>query len=84
MMGRGKGFAQLELSANNISKRASVIVPLAAQRFLSSAVGQWKSIEKSFPVLRKSFQATHPNADGDFPLQYRMFNRILSWIWLVC
>ena len=55
MMGRGKGFAQLELSANNSSKRTSVIVPFAAQRFLSSAVDQWKSIEKSFPVLRKSF-----------------------------
>ena len=75
MMGRGKGFAQLQLSANNSSKRASVIVPFAAQRFLSSAVGQWKSIEKSFPVLRKSFQATHPNADEGFPLQYRMFGQ---------
>jgi hypothetical protein len=42
MMGRGKGFAQLELSAKSSSKRASVIVPFAAQRFLSSAVGQWK------------------------------------------
>jgi hypothetical protein len=59
----------------NSSKRASVIVPFAAQRFLSSAVGQWKSIEKSFPVLRKSFQATHSNADEDFPLQYRMFGQ---------
>ncbi len=30
MMGRRKGFAQLELSAKNSSKRASVIVPFAA------------------------------------------------------
>ena len=33
MMGRGKGFAQLELSAKSSSKRASVIVLFAAQRF---------------------------------------------------
>ena len=75
MMGRGKGFAQLELCAKNSSKRASAIVPFAAQRFLSSAVGQWKSIEKSFPVLRKSFQASDSNADEDFPIQYRMFGQ---------
>ena len=59
----------------NSSKRASVIVPFANQHFLSSAVGQWKSIEKAFPVLRKSFKATHSNADEDFPLQYRMFGQ---------
>ena len=75
MMARGKGFAQLEVSAKSSSKRASVIVPFAAQRFLSSAVGQWKSIEAAFPVLRKSFQTIHSNADDDFPLQYRMFGQ---------
>ena len=75
MMARGKGFAQLEVSAKSSSKCASVIVPFAAQRFLSSAVGQWKSIEAAFPVLRKSFQTIHSNADDDFPLQYRMFGQ---------
>eukprot|EP00794_Sanderia_malayensis_P013576 gene13576-14983_t len=33
LMARGKGFAQLELSAKSSSKRASVVVPFAAQRF---------------------------------------------------
>ena len=75
LLARGKGFAQLEISAKSKRKRATVIVPFAAQRFLNSAVKQWKSIEKEFHVLRKAFQTIHSNADEDFPLQYRMFGQ---------
>eukprot|EP00794_Sanderia_malayensis_P008611 gene8611-9538_t len=75
LMARGKGLAHLELSAKSSSKRASVIVPFAAQCLLSSVVGQWKSIEKGYQVLRKSFSTIHSNADEDFPFQYRMFGQ---------
>ena len=39
LLSRGKGYAQLEVSATE-KKRAVVVTPFAAQRFLSSAINQ--------------------------------------------
>lgn len=36
-------------------KNAVVVTPFAAQRFLSSAINQWKTIEKGFSVLHAAF-----------------------------
>eukprot|EP00112_Aurelia_sp_Birch-Aquarium-sp1_P001875 Seg1203.3 transcript_id=Seg1203.3/GoldUCD/mRNA.D3Y31 product="hypothetical protein" protein_id=Seg1203.3/GoldUCD/D3Y31 len=75
LLSRGKGFAQLEISASAKKKRAVVITPFAAQRFLSSASKQWEAIEKGFEVLHTAFATIHSGADEDFPLQYKMFGQ---------
>ena len=75
LLSRGKGFAQLEISASAKQKRAVVITPFAAQRFLSSASKQWEAIEKGFEVLHAAFATIHSGADEDFPLQYKMFGQ---------
>ena len=73
LLSRGKGYSQLEVSAKEKNKTAAVVTPFAAQRFLSSAINQWKTIEKGFPVLHAAFYTVHSGADEDFPLQYRDF-----------
>ncbi len=75
LLSSGKGYAQLEVSASAEKKRAVVITPFATQRFLSSAVKQWKAIEKGFKALHTAFSTIHSGADEDFPLQYRMFGQ---------
>ena len=55
LLSRGKGYAQLEISAQGKKKNAVVVTLFAAQRFLSSAINQWKTIEIGFSVLHAAF-----------------------------
>ena len=75
LLSKGKGYAQLEISAQGKKKNAVVVTPFVAQCFLSSAINQWKTIEKGFSVLHAAFYTVHSGADEDFPLQYRVFGQ---------
>ena len=71
-LSRKKAMPSLKLAPK---ERMQLLTPFAAQRFLSSAINQWKTIEKGFSVLHAAFYTVHSGADEDFPLQYKVFGQ---------